>query len=286
VSLTYASDDGVQLSGVAIDDIVVSTGEGSTSFEADDDPLDGWIVTGPPADSPGNYSDWRTGTRIDLPRPAGEAAAAAFARQPLIIDFLAEYFGEYPFRSGGGIVDVTGQHFSLENQTRPIYGLDIFGSSAVAEVIIVHELAHQWFGDDLRLGLWQDIWLNEGFATYAQWLWNEDRGLGTAQENFDFLMTEVPAEDAFWSTIVGDPGREQLFADAVYERGAMTLHALRLEVGDDDFFGILRSWADSQSGDTVSTSEFVQLAEQVSGDELDDLFEAWLYTPARPDVTG
>ena len=121
----------------------------------------------------------------------------------------------------------------------------------------MHELAHQWFGDDLRLGLWQDIWLNEGFATYAEWLWSEREGLGTAQEIFDFYMSVIPADDPFWTVVIGDPGPELLFDIAVYYRGAMTLHALRLEIGDEDFFRILRTWADQQAGDTVSTPEFI-----------------------------
>ena len=172
----------------------------------------------------------------------------------------------------------------MENQTRPIYALDWFSDAITAEGVIVHELAHQWFGDDLRLGLWQDIWLNEGFATYAEWLWSEREGLGTAQEIFDFYMAVIPADDPFWTVVIGDPGPELLFDIAVYYRGAMTLHALRLEIGDENFFRLIRRWADQQSGDTVFTPEFIALAEQISGQELDDFFETWLYTPAKPDV--
>ena len=164
-------------------------------------------------------------------------AAAAFARQPEIIDFLAGYFGEYPFSAAGGIVDdLQGLGFALENQTRPIYAIGWFSDAITAEGVVVHELAHQWYGDNLRLGLWQDIWLNEGFATYAEWLWSEREGLGTAQEIFDFYMAVIPADDPFWTVVIGDPGPELLFDIAVYYRGAMTLHALRLEIGDENFF--------------------------------------------------
>ena len=110
------------------------------------------------------------------------------------------------------------------------------------------------------------------------------RGSGTAQEIFDFFYSEIPPDDEFWSLVIGDPGPEHLFDFAVYARGAMTLHQLRLAVGDDDFFQILRRWAQTRRGDNVTTDEFVQLAERTSGQQLDDLFETWLFTPGRPEV--
>ena len=96
----------------------------------------------------------------------------------------------------------------------------------------------------------------------------------------------IPADDPFWSLTIGDPGPDTLFDFAVYARGAMTLHQLRLAVGDDDFFRILRQWASSQAGGNVTTAEFIRLAESVSGQQLDDLFQAWLFTAGRPDATG
>ena len=108
-------------------------------------------------------------------------------------------------------------------------------SSAIpigSDSVVVHELAHQWYGDNLAVERWQHIWLNEGFATYAEWLWSEREGLGTAQENFDFLYGAIPDDDPFWTVIVGDPGAGVEFDFAVYARGAMTLQQLRLAVGD------------------------------------------------------
>ncbi len=177
VSLAYASDDVVQAPGVAIDDIVVSTGDGSTSFEDDGDTFDGWTVPGAPAGSPGNENDWIAAGQDDLPPSIGDIASASFARQPEILRFLAGYFGRYPFDAAGGIVDdVPALGFALENQTRPIYSPVFFTDSVSGDAVVVHELTHQWFGDDLRLARWKDIWLNEGFATYAEWLWSELRG--------------------------------------------------------------------------------------------------------------
>jgi aminopeptidase N len=145
---------------------------------------------------------------------------------------------------------------------------------------VVHELAHQLFGDSLALHEWQHIWLNEGFATYAEWLWSEREGFGTTQEIFDSFVA-LPAEDEFWSLAIGDPGPEHLFDFPVYGRGAMTLHALRVEVGDADFFRIVRTWARTQKGGTVTTREFIRLAERISGEDLDDLFDEWL-SAGRP----
>ena len=144
------------------------------------------------------------------------------------------------------------------------------------DFLVVHELAHQWFGDRLILDAWQHIWLNEGFATYAEWLWSEDQGLGTVQENFDFWYAAIPADDAFWDLPIEDPGFVHMFDGQIYIRGAMTLQALRLTVGDAAFFKILRDWVKTQSGSTVSTDEFIRLAERVSHQDLGAFFDEWL----------
>ena len=283
LAISYASDEIVQLYGVFVDDIVVSTGEGNTSFEADSDPLDGWSVPGAPATSPGNANDWIVGTVADTPPSPGVVASGSFSRQPEIIRFLGQNFGRYPFSAAGGIVDdVEGIGFALETQTRPIYLGDFFRDPINADNVVVHELAHQWYGDSLAVERWQHIWLNEGFATYAEWLWSEREGLGTAQDNFDFWYGLIPDDDPFWALTIGDPGAGTEFDFAVYIRGAMTLQQLRLRVGDHDFFKILKRWAATQKGGNVTTDEFIRLAEKISGQDLDALFETWLFTPTKP----
>ena len=285
VSISYISDDTVQGPGVAVDDIEVSTGEGTTSFETDGDELDGWQVPGAPAGSDTNANDWITGTVDDGPTPAGVVAQNALARQPEMLSFLSTRFGPYPFADGGGIVDdFTGLGFALENQTRPIYPPEIFGDPIGAESTIVHELAHQWYGDRVAVSAWQHIWLNEGFATYAEWLWAQREGLATAQEIFDFYYS-TPAGDPLWHLRVGDPGPRHLFDAPVYLRGGMTLHALRLEVGNADFFTIMRRWAAAPVGRPTTTHNFQALAERVSGRQLDTLFHEWLFTTHKPALT-
>ncbi len=280
VSLGYVSDLSVQLAGLFVDDVVVSTGVGSTSFEADGDTLDGWAVTGPPAGSPGNATQWAAGDAT-APDTIGADIEATFARQGEVLDVLSSSFGPYPFTTAGGIVDALPElGFALENQTRPIYAEGFFGQGP-AEFVVAHELAHQWYGDSLALHRWRDIWLNEGFATYAEWLWGEHEGFFTPQDVFDSDMG-IPADDEFWNFTIGDPGAADLFDGRVYERGGLTLHALRLTVGDDAFFRILRTWASTHRGGNVTTAQFVALAERISGQQLDALFDAWLYSPTKP----
>jgi Peptidase family M1 domain/Peptidase M1 N-terminal domain len=285
VSITYVSDCCVQGRGVGIDDIVVSTGQGTTSFEDDGNTLDGWTTPDAPEGSQPNPNTWISAAVIPPPLPLGDSVQVSFDRQPEIIDFLADNFGPYPFSAAGGIVDNVEVGFALENQTRPTYSPFFFGGPEGNDFVVVHEYAHQWYGDSVAVDTWQHIWLNEGFATYAEWLWSEEEGFETSEEIFDSLMG-IPAEDEeFWGFAIGDPGPEGLFNFQVYVRGAMTLEALRQEVGDHDFFNILEGWATSQAGGTGTTREFIDLAESISKEELDPLFDAWL-SSGKPEVDG
>ncbi len=282
VSVTYESDESVQGRGVGLDAVVVSSGSGSTSFEADADVLDGWVapITAPEG-SLDNPNTWDVSTFVDGVPGVGASVQKSFDRQPEIIAFEASTFGRYPFSASGGVVPDVAVGFALENQTRPVYSPGFFAFDPNGnDFVVVHELAHQWFGDSLVVDTWQHIWLNEGFATYAEWLWSEREGFGTAQENFDFL-SGIPADSPFWDGAVGDPGTAALFDDLVYTRGAMTLHALRMEIGDRNFFKLLKEWARTQAGSTVTTAEFVALAERISHQDLDALFDEWL-SPGKP----
>ena len=195
-------------------------------------------------------------------------------------DFLAKQFGPYPFMSTGAIADnATYQGralgFSLETQTRPVY------SAVRSSTTIAHELSHQWFGDSVSVADWHNIWLNEGFATFAEYLWLDHLGTRTAHDSFLADYSRAPTS-SFWKVLVDDPQRDTMFASAVYRRGGMTLQALREKIGDEKFFTVMRTWAATHRHGNGSTPQFEALAEQVCGQDLDDFFRIWLHTPEKP----
>ncbi|MEU4402499.1 M1 family metallopeptidase [Micromonospora orduensis] len=208
------------------------------------------------------------------------AADASIARTVAVADYLESVFGPYPFDAYGGVVVSDSRiGYALETQSRPVYSGGFFRQGENTEVV-AHELAHQWFGDSVALAKWEDIWLNEGFATYAEWLWAEHTGAYTAKEAFDDRYARMSA--SVWKVPPGRPGVKDLFSDSVYQRGGMTLHALRVAVGDKAFFEIVKAWAADKRNGTATTAEFVALAERVSGKQLDPLFDAWLYGTRKP----
>ncbi|SEG99023.1 Peptidase family M1 [Nonomuraea solani] len=193
-----------------------------------------------------------------------------------VTDYWSTVFGPYPFSSTGGVVDDYSAGYALENQTKPLYG-----GFHPDEAIIAHELAHQWFGNSLTISRWKDLWLNEGFATYAEWLWSEHKGKKSAEALFNENHRRS-ADDAIWKYPPGRARPGDLFNQSVYTRGGMTLHALRKSIGDATFFTLLKAWTAEHRYGYVTTEGFVALAERLSGKDLGPLFDAWLFQPRRP----
>jgi aminopeptidase N len=211
--------------------------------------------------------------------PRESRAASALAKMPAILGLFGPWFGSYPFGSTGGIVDhAPSVGYALETQTRPIY------DTAPAGVTVAHELSHQWFGDSVSLRRWRQIWLNEGFATWAEWLWQEhDGGTRTTRRFHDLYASHGPGDTQFWNPPPGDPGGPQnLFDATIYIRGAMALEALREEVGTQTFLGILRDWVRDHAYGNAGIRDFIDLAESDSGRNLDHFFDVWLFQPGKP----
>ncbi len=200
------------------------------------------------------------------------------AELPEVIRFEAGVFGAYPFDSAGSLVDYAPSlGYALESQSRPIYAY-------VPDVTtIVHETAHQWFGDSVGLETWPQIWLNEGFATWSEWYYAERHGRRSAQAIFRRLYRVPASNERFWnppSARLGSP--KNLFAVSTYVRGGMALEALREKIGTKTMLRLLRRWTASHRYGSADIGEFKALAEELSGRDLDPLFQRWLYQRGKP----
>jgi len=211
---------------------------------------------------------------------AGEEFDASFGRQPEMMRFFIDRFGPYPFASYTTVITDDVLEIPLESQSLSTFGRN-FVSSDWGEVrLVAHELAHQWFGNAVTLAAWKDIWLHEGFACYAEWLWSEEAGHDAVQvwaERHHEKLSGLPQD-----LVLSDPGPDLMFDDRVYKRGALTLHALRLTVGDKAFFNLLRSWVADNTGGSITTTGFVAHCEEATKKDLGALFASWLDEVALP----
>ena len=234
----------------------------------------------------GRYVRLSTGPRQEALVPARLRAVAAhdLGRQQAMFALFEDRFGPYPFAAYTVVVTDDDLEIPLEAQGLSVFGANHLDGRRGSERLVAHELAHQWFGNSLTAGVWRDIWLHEGFACYAEWLWSEASGGRSAESQAQAARTRLAGLPQ--DLLVGDPGPDRMFDDRVYKRGALTLHALRLDLGDPAFFDLLRTWAERHRHGTVSTPQFVECASQVAGRSVAPLIDAWLYERALPTLTG
>lgn len=219
--------------------------------------------------------------RIAVPARLRDDALVDFGRQPRIRAALEERFGPYPFDEYVVVVTDDELDDPIEAQGMAVFGAGHVDGARTHERLVVHEFAHQWFGNSLTVADWRHIWLNEGFATYAEWLWSEASG----GESADALARHWRAQPAQQGSgpRIGDPGVADMFAERVYKGGALTLHALRGELGDETFFALLRDWTSTHRHATVTTEAFTALAAHHAGRSLEEFFAAWLESDVLPD---
>lgn len=209
-----------------------------------------------------------------VPEGAMAGYTRSFGRQREMLDYFNEAFGPYPFGRYTAVITDDALEIPLESQSLSTFGRNYLTGRWEEVRLVAHELAHQWFGNAVTLRRWKDIWLHEGFACYAEWLWSEAGGYEPC--DIHARRHHARLERLAKDLVLADPGPGMMFDDRVYKRGALTLHALRLTVGDETFFRLLRTWVARHDGGSVTTADFEALAGEVAGTDLSGLFDAWL----------
>lgn len=280
VSVTLEVPDGFEVAG---NGELVGEGDdgGSRSWSWRSDEV---IATYLVAPSVGNYEIERIEQgdepflRNFVPPEVADQGVGDLEVTARMITEFEEVFGPYPFGEYGIVVVPEYLGTAMENQTMSLVGIE--AATEPDELLLAHELAHQWFGNSVSLEVWSDIWLNEGPATYAEYLWEEATTPGF---DVDDAMASLHAEIG-GDTPPGDPGASEMFGESVYYRGALTLHALRRTIGDEDFFRLLQTWTDRYRYSNATTEDFISAAGEVSGVDLGDFFDAWLYQDEMPEL--
>ena len=213
-----------------------------------------------------------------------EAAAADFAIVPEMMAFCEERFGPYPFpgqKYGMALFEWDG---AMEHPTATSWGSVMVTGDGFFESIVLHELAHQWFGNLITPADWTHCWLNEGFATYSEALWAEARHGAEAMRQFMDLRSHFENWNDPLVRYPGNPSPDYYFNNIVYYKGAWLLHMLRHLLGDATFFSCLRSYLDDPDlrYATATSEDFVEICESVVGKDLHWFFDQWLYWDTYP----
>ena len=231
-------------------------------------------------------ADGPNGVRIRnyFPPDYPETYERNFDKLPEMLTYLVGLYGPYPFKEYGVVIahpEISICRYGGADETQSL-SVHCPTSEMAAERVIVHELAHQWFGDSVSLENWKDIWLKEGMATYAEWLWQ------TRDKDLETLNKVVKAQMVGYYPYrpTADPSASALYRDEVYKGGALVFHALRLKVGEEAFFKIIRTYQDEYRGKAAGTDEFIAVSEKVSGQDLQEFFDSWLLDNKLPEMPG
>jgi aminopeptidase N len=215
-----------------------------------------------------------------VPHRLAPAFESAFARQPEMMRLFQKLFGPYPFDRYTAVVVDEELDVPVESQAMATFGANHLAHGWDSERMVAHELAHQWFGNSVTVAEWRHIWLNEGFAKYAEWLWSEQFGGATAAQRAAKayqLLVSLPQD-----LRLADPGRRLMFDDRLYQRGGVTVHAVRVALGDEAFFRMIRDWTRLHRNGVVGTEAFVAHASRYAEEPVGRLLHAWLYDTALP----
>jgi aminopeptidase N len=221
---------------------------------------------------------------VAAPARLRREAGRDFGRHEQIMRTLQHFFGPYPFGDYQLVVTDDELDDPIEAQGMSIFGANHVDGRRTHERLVVHELAHQWCGNSLTIADWRHIWLNEGFATYAEWLWSEasgDRPADAHARQWHAQLAAAPAD-----LVLADPGPARMFDQRVYKRGGLALHALRTRIGDERFFMLLREWTARHRHGSVGTDQFVALAQRFAAEDLTGFFVTWLQRKALPALPG
>ncbi|MFC5170707.1 M1 family metallopeptidase [Streptomyces mutomycini] len=216
-------------------------------------------------------------------------------KTPAQLAWMEKQVGPYPFETYGLLVADTETGFELETQTLSLFERSLFTRTGYPEwyvdSVMVHELAHQWFGNSVSPRSWSDLWLNEGHATWYEARYAEEH----AQKPVERRMREAYARSDAWRAAGGPPARPDvptpdhkisLFRPVVYDGSALVLYALREEIGEAAFDRLERTWVRVHRDGSATTRQFTALASRIAGRDLTAFFDGWLYGKKTPPMPG
>ena len=244
-----------------------------------------------------------SGFEVVHPRGMEEQVRNEFANHSQMMDFLTKRLGPYPFETYGAIVtdlhtdtyssrftdgEATfeadlGYQVAFEAQTRPIYPRGAIKGFGDFEETLIHELAHQWYGNAVTKASEQDIWVNEAFPSYCGALWREKR---FGREALDAEMKSIHdrLSDHQFKDTMAKPDRDRLFSLENYGRMTLSMHALRCEVGDEQFYTTLKGVLEAHKYTSISVEQMATTADELNGGRLKDFFKEWLHTTRIPAI--